>query len=102
MKKRTSSADKSNGLKRERVDRKGRSYDDFNNLSLQDKARVVQIDSVEGFQENIRDILSLHLVRTSRSMCRRYTAMRNRRLCGSIPWSEQDPCRLRRLHSGSF
>lgn len=62
MKKRMSSADKSDGLKRERVDRTGRSYDDFNNLSLQDKARVVQIDSVEGFQENIRDILSLHLV----------------------------------------
>lgn len=61
MKKRVSTG-KSNKAKRERVDRTGRTYDDFNNLSLSDKARVVQTDSVEGFQENVQDVLSLHLV----------------------------------------
>lgn len=52
----------SGGAKRERVDRAGRTYDDFNELPVEDKARVVQGDSVEGFEWNASDILSLHLV----------------------------------------
>ncbi|MBQ9000781.1 MAG: helix-turn-helix domain-containing protein [Eggerthellaceae bacterium] len=48
--------------KRERVDRTGRTYDDFNELPVEDKARVVQGDSVCGFEWNASDILSLHLV----------------------------------------
>jgi len=50
------------GAKRERVDRTGRTYDDFNELPVADKARVVQVDSVEGYERNRSDILSLHLV----------------------------------------
>lgn len=50
------------GPKRERVDRTGRTYDDFNGLPVEDKARVVQGDSVEGYEWNTSDILSLHLV----------------------------------------
>ena len=52
----------SDGVKRERVDRTGRTYDDFNELPVKDKARVVQGDSVEGYEWNSSDILSLHLV----------------------------------------
>lgn len=48
--------------RRERVDRTGRTYDDFNGLPVEDKARVVQGDSVEGFEWNESDILSLHFV----------------------------------------
>ena len=50
---------------RDRVDRAGRTYDDFRALGLEDQARVVQADSVVGFQENAQRILSLHLVRHS-------------------------------------
>ena len=46
--------------KRERVGRSGRTYDDFNALPVEDKARVVQGDSVEGYERNGSDILSLH------------------------------------------
>lgn len=45
-----------------RIDRSGREYKDFLALPLEDKVRVVQADSVVGFQANRRDILSLHLV----------------------------------------
>jgi IS30 family transposase len=48
--------------KRERVDRSGRTYDDFCELPLEDKVRVVQGDSVEGYSWNSTDVLSLHLV----------------------------------------
>lgn len=48
--------------KRERVDRTGRTYEDFNELPVKDKARVVQGDSVAGLEGNASDILSLHLV----------------------------------------
>lgn len=47
---------------RERVDRTGRTYDDFEKLPIEDKARVVQCDSVCGFEWNTSDILSLHFV----------------------------------------
>jgi hypothetical protein len=50
------------GPKRERVDRTGRTYDDFRALPLEDQVRVVQGDSVEGYEWNVSDILSLHLV----------------------------------------
>lgn len=50
------------GTKRERVDRTGRTYDDFEALPLEDRVRVVQGDSVEGFEWNNSDILSLHFV----------------------------------------
>ena len=50
------------GRKRERVDRAGRTHDDFKALPVGDQARVVQGDSVEGFEWNASDILSLHLV----------------------------------------
>lgn len=48
--------------KRDRVDRTGRTYGDFCALPLGDKARVVQVDSVEGLKANAQDILSLHIV----------------------------------------
>jgi IS30 family transposase len=47
---------------RDRVDRTGRTYADFQALPLGDRARVVQGDSVEGYQENLHDLLSLHIV----------------------------------------
>lgn len=50
------------GAKRERVDRTGRTYDDFKELPVGDQVRVVQGDSVEGYEWNVSDILSLHLV----------------------------------------
>lgn len=50
---------------RTRVDRTGRTYDDFLKLSFQEQASVVQIDSVEGFDENKQDVLSMHLVALS-------------------------------------
>ena len=50
------------GGKRERVDRAGRTYGDFRELPIEDQVRVVQGDSVEGYEWNGSDILSLHLV----------------------------------------
>ena len=50
------------GARRERVDRTGRTYDDFLDLPIEDRVRVVQGDSVEGFEWNGSDILSLHFV----------------------------------------
>ena len=47
---------------KERINRDNRRYDDFCALPLEDKARVVQGDSVVGFETNEHDILSLHLV----------------------------------------
>lgn len=47
---------------RARVDRTGRTYADFCELPLADRARVAQADSVEGRQADRRDVLSLHLV----------------------------------------
>ena len=49
------------GSGRPRVDRAGRTYDDFKELSLEDQLRVVQGDSVVGFSWNATDILSLHV-----------------------------------------
>ena len=48
--------------KRDRIDRTGRTYDDFRKISLIDQARVVQGDSIEGYEYNTHDILSLHIV----------------------------------------
>lgn len=50
---------------RDRVDRSGRTYDDFQALPLTDRVRVVQGDSVEGYEYNDHDILSLHIVSTA-------------------------------------
>jgi IS30 family transposase len=47
---------------RERIDRAGRTYADFQALALADQARVVQGDSVVGYQENQQDLLSLYIV----------------------------------------
>ena len=47
------------GRGRDRVDRAGRTHDDFLALPLEDRARVCQGDSVEGFAHNGTDILSL-------------------------------------------
>jgi IS30 family transposase len=58
MKKRKKKTEKS----RERIERTGRTYDDFKALSLKEQTRVVQADSVEGYEYNKQDILSLHLV----------------------------------------
>lgn len=45
-----------------RIDRTGHTYDDFEALPLELRARVVQGDSVCGFIHNTHDILSLHIV----------------------------------------
>lgn len=45
-----------------RIDRTGRTYDDFEALPLEDRARVVQGDSVCGYEYNEHDTLSLHIV----------------------------------------
>lgn len=50
---------------RERIDRTGRTYDDFCALPLDERVRVVQADSVEGREADSQRILSLHLVRHS-------------------------------------
>jgi len=50
------------GAGRERIERTGRTFDDFKALPIEEQARVVQADSVEGFQGSAQDILSLHLV----------------------------------------
>lgn len=47
---------------RPRVDRSGREYADFLALPIEERARVVQGDSVEGYAHNAHDVLSLHLV----------------------------------------
>lgn len=48
--------------KKPRIDREGRTYDDFKSLPLAEQARVVQLDSVEGRRTNAQDILSMHIV----------------------------------------
>ena len=50
---------------RDRVDRAGRAYDDFKALPIEEQVRVVQADSVIGFEHNVQSILTLHLVRHS-------------------------------------
>lgn len=50
------------GEARARIDRTGRLYSDFRALPIDEQARVVQGDSVEGFRWNGHDILSLHIV----------------------------------------
>ena len=47
---------------RTRIDRAGRTFGDFQKLPLEDQARVVQADSVEGYDWNEHDILTLKLV----------------------------------------
>ena len=47
---------------RDRVDRTGRTYDDFKSLALTEQVRVVQCDSVEGYDHNVHDVLSMHMV----------------------------------------
>lgn len=47
---------------RERIDRTGRTYDDFKKLPLNDQTRVVQTDSVEGYEWNTQRILSLYML----------------------------------------
>lgn len=47
---------------RDRVDRAGRTYDDFLALPLEEQVRVVQGDSVCGYEWNEHDVLSLHMV----------------------------------------
>lgn len=53
---------KDNDPKHERVDRTGRTYDDFKVLPIDDIARCVQGDSVVGFEDNRQDLLSLFIV----------------------------------------
>lgn len=48
--------------KRNRIDRTGRTYADFLQLPFEEQVRAVQGDSVEGFENNKHDILSLHIV----------------------------------------
>lgn len=50
------------GTDRERIDRSGRTYEDFQRLPLAERARVVQGDSVEGYEDNVHDVFSLHIV----------------------------------------
>ena len=50
------------GKGRPRVDRAGREYSDFLALPDDERALAVEGDSVEGFQGNAHDILSLHVV----------------------------------------
>ena len=50
---------------RARVDRSGREYSDFEALPLADRARAVQMDSVEGFQHNAADVLTMHFLACS-------------------------------------
>ena len=50
---------------RDRDDRAGRTFDDFRALPIEDQVRVVQADSVVGFEWNAQSILTLHLVRHS-------------------------------------
>ncbi len=58
------------GAGRDGVDRTGRTYAEFEALSLADRSRVVQCDSVEGYERNTYDILSAHIVPgRSKSIC---------------------------------
>ena len=50
---------------RDRVDRAGRTHDDFKALPLEEQVRVVQADSVIGYERNVQTVLTLHLVRHS-------------------------------------
>ena len=50
---------------RDRVDRAGRTFDDFRALPLALQVRVVQVDTVVGFERNEQRILTMHLVRHS-------------------------------------
>ena len=47
---------------RTRIDRTGRTFDDFRSLPLEDQARVVQGDSVGGYECNEHDIFTLKIV----------------------------------------
>lgn len=47
---------------RDRIDRTGRTFDDFEALPLEDRVFVVQGDSVCGYEHNKHDVLSLHIV----------------------------------------
>lgn len=58
MKKRKKTKEKG----RDRIDRTGRTYDDFKQLALSDQVRVVQCDSVEGYEYNEHDVFSMHIV----------------------------------------
>jgi IS30 family transposase len=49
-------------VRRERIDRTGRTFSDFQALPLAEQVRVVQGDSVTGYAHNKRDLLSLHIV----------------------------------------
>lgn len=51
------------------VDRTGRTFDDFSALPLEDRARVVQGDSVEGFEGNRQDLLSLFVPLVALHIC---------------------------------
>jgi IS30 family transposase len=53
---------KQEASKHERIDRSNRTFADFQALPLVEQARVVQTDSVQGYQKNKQDVLSLHLV----------------------------------------
>lgn len=55
------------GTGRDRVDRTGRTYAESEALSLADRTRVAQCDSVEGCERNTYDILSAHIV--ARAFC---------------------------------
>ena len=46
---------------RQRIDREGRTYDDFRNLPINEQVKVVQCDSVEGYNTNSHDILTMHI-----------------------------------------
>lgn len=50
------------GGERPRIDREGRTYGDFECPPLVVRARVVQLDSVEGGRENAQDVPSMHIV----------------------------------------
>ena len=51
--------------KESRIDRTGRTYADFLELSLDERVMVAQADTVLGFESNRQRILSLHLVAAS-------------------------------------
>lgn len=47
---------------KQRINRDGRTYDDFTKLPLDEQVKVVQCDSVEGYNNNSHDILTMHIV----------------------------------------
>ena len=53
---------KNGAPKESRIDRTGRTYADFLELPLEEQVKVVQADTVLGFEWNAQRILSLHLV----------------------------------------